>query len=51
MSQYIASTAKAVGIGVGSLSAIAYLALWGGQRQVILLLSSLDPLIASPMDH
>jgi hypothetical protein len=34
MSQAIASTAKAVGIGVGSLSIIAYLALWGGQRQV-----------------
>src|ERR1700685_2947432 len=36
MAQAIASTAKAVGIGVGSLSIIAYLALWGGQRQVIL---------------
>ena len=36
MAQAIASTAKAVGIGVGSLSIIAYLALWGGQRQVTL---------------
>src|SRR5271170_1454904 len=34
MTQAIASTAKAIGIGVGSLSVIAYLALWGGQRQV-----------------
>lgn len=35
MTQYVASTAKAIGIGVGSLSVIAYLALWGGQRQVL----------------
>jgi len=34
MAQAIASTAKAIGIGIGSLSVIAYLALWGGQRQV-----------------
>ena len=34
MTQYVASTVKAVGIGVGSLSVIGYLALWGGQRQV-----------------
>ena len=34
MAQAIASTAKAVGIGITSLSVIAYLALWGGQRQV-----------------
>ena len=34
MSQALASTAKAIGIGVGSLSVLAYLALWGGQRQV-----------------
>lgn len=39
MTQYLASTAKAVGIGVGSLSVIAYLALWGGQRQVLHLTS------------
>jgi len=44
MAQAIASTAKAVGIGVGSLSIIAYLALWGGQRQVTLPLTS-NPLI------
>jgi hypothetical protein len=37
MTQALASTAKAIGIGVGSLSLIAYLALWGGQRQVHLL--------------
>jgi hypothetical protein len=34
MNQTVASTAKALGIGVGGLTAVAYLALWGGQRQV-----------------
>ena len=34
MNQAVASTAKALGIGVGGLTAVAYLALWGGQRQV-----------------
>ena len=34
MSQAIASTAKTLGLGVGGITAVAYLALWGGQRQV-----------------
>jgi hypothetical protein len=42
MSQAIASTAKALGIGVGGLTAVAYLALWGGQRQVFPILRVQD---------
>jgi hypothetical protein len=36
MAQAVATTAKAVGVGVASLTAIGYIALWGGQRQVTL---------------
>jgi hypothetical protein len=36
MAQALVTTGKAIGIGVGSLSVIVYLALWGGQRQVLL---------------
>src|SRR5436190_24058224 len=39
MSQAIASTAKTLCLGVGGLTAVAYLALWGGQRQVFTPLS------------
>jgi len=34
MAQALMTTGKAIGIGVGSLSVIVYLALWGGQRQI-----------------
>jgi hypothetical protein len=36
MAQAVATTAKALGVGVASLTAIGYIALWGGQRQVTL---------------
>ena len=42
MNQTVASTAKALGLGVGGLTAVAYLALWGGQRQVFPILRVQD---------
>lgn len=41
MAQAVATTAKAVGVGVASLTAIGYIALWGGQRQVTIPLDSI----------